>query len=182
MSRTVRSAGIALVRPTAAGDGHELLLVHPGGPFWRNKDAHGWSIPKGEVDDSPPTDSPPTDSPPADSPTADDLEGTARREFAEETGQAVPEGPLVALPELNLGSGKRLNAFLVRGEIDADGIVSNHFELEWPPRSGRMQSFPEVDRAAWFTLDAARDKLHKGQVGLVALVEAALGLRTMNSR
>jgi predicted NUDIX family NTP pyrophosphohydrolase len=197
MSRTVRSAGIALVRPTAAGNGHELLLVHPGGPFWRNKDTHGWSIPKGEVDDSPPTDSPltedpsadspptsgqPTDSPASGGPTAGDLEATARREFVEETGQAVPGGPLMALPELNLGSGKRLNAFLARGEIDADAIVSNHFEMEWPPRSGRMQSFPEVDRAAWFTLDAARDKLHKGQVGLVALVEAALGPPTMNSR
>lgn len=134
----------------------QILLVHPGGPFWRNKDEHGWSIPKGEHEGE----------------LLDELiEATALREFSEETGHPVPAGDLLPLPELRLGSSKRLRAFVVAGDLDADRIVSNTFELEWPPRSGRMQDFPEVDRAAWFTLDEARTKLHKGQIGLIALVE-----------
>lgn len=155
----VRSAGIALIRPPI--DAPALLLVHPGGPLWRGKDTHAWSIPKGELE-------------PGEEPTPEALEAAARREFAEETGQAVPAGPLVALPELNLGSGKRLHAFLAVGEIDPAAVVSNHFELEWPPRSGRIQTFPEVDTAAWFSFDEARTRLHKGQVGLVGLLERAL--------
>ncbi len=158
MSRPARvTAGIALVRgrPT---DRPELLLVHPGGPFWAGKDEHGWSIPKGELD----------------GPDDLDLEAAARREFVEETGQAVPDGPLTPLPSFGLGSGKRLHAFWLVGEIDADHVVSNEFELEWPPRSGRLQRFPEVDRAAWFDLDHARTRLHKGQVKLVDLLVAAL--------
>lgn len=156
----VRSAGIALVRPPLSDPA--LLLVHPGGPFWRNKDEHAWSIPKGELDG------------PAEGDLGVALEAAARREFAEETGQPPPDGPLIPLPELNLGSGKRLHAFALVGAIDPDAIVSNHFELEWPPRSGRIQRFPEVDRAAWFSFDAARTRLHKGQVGLVGLLEQAL--------
>lgn len=186
MSRPARlSAGIALLRrvgpdPTQV----ELLLVHPGGPFWAGKDIHGWSIPKGELD--------PTADPDADvraHPTAGAIQGaqlggvdvtgaelevTARREFTEETGQPVPPGPLMALPSFSVGSGKRLHAFWLEGEIDADAVVSNEFELEWPPRSGRLQRFPEVDRAAWYDLDTARTRLHKGQVKLVDLLASAL--------
>ena len=158
------SAGIALVRPGLQGV-PELLLVHPGGPFWRHKDEHAWSIPKGELDSPPPHD-------------RAQLEAAARREFTEETGQAVPGGEMLMLPELNLGSGKRLHAFALVGEIEAEAVVSNEFELEWPPRSGRIERFPEVDRAAWFTLDQARTRLHKGQVALLDRLEAAgLGAR-----
>lgn len=156
----VRSAGIALVR--RRGDDVELLLVHPGGPFWQNKDANAWSVPKGEID--------------VDEPTVDDIEATARREFTEETGHRVPDGPLLALPEFRLGSSsKRLCCFVAAGDLDPATIVSNDFELEWPPRSGRTQSFPEVDRAAWYDLDEARAKLHKGQVRLVDLLVEMLG-------
>jgi predicted NUDIX family NTP pyrophosphohydrolase len=158
------SAGIALIRPATAGP--ELLLVHPGGPFWHNRDEHAWSIPKGELDDPPGAGDDPG--------LAALLEATARREFSEETGHPVPDGPLLALPAIPLGSGKRLHPYLLAGEIDASHIVSNHFELEWPPRSGRIQRFPEVDRASWSSLRHARSRLHKGQVKLVDLIEAAL--------
>jgi predicted NUDIX family NTP pyrophosphohydrolase len=157
-ARARASAGIALLRVTVAGQ-PELLLVHPGGPFWRNKDEHAWSIPKGEIDDTQLGGAEP--------------EATARREFTEETGQPVPPGPLLPLPAVNLGSGKRLYPFALVGEIDSALVVSNDFELEWPPRSGRLQRFPEVDRAAWFGLAEARTKLHKGQVALVDRLEAA---------
>lgn len=147
------SAGIAVVRREGKTD--QILLVHPGGPFWKNKDEHGWSIPKGEHEDD----------------LDDDLIlATARREFTEEIGHPVPAGRLIPLPEIKLASAKRLRAFVVSGDLDADHIVSNTFEMEWPPRSGTMALFPEVDRAAWFSLDEARTKLHKGQVGLVDLV------------
>ncbi len=157
------SAGIALIRGRGAGR-PELLLVHPGGPFWADKDEHGWSIPKGELDDLGP----------GQAPSGAELEAAARREFAEETGQPVPDGPLSPLPAFSVGSGKRLHAFWLEGEIDANGIVSNELELEWPPRSGRLQRFPEVDRAAWFDLDDATTRLHKGQVKLVDLLITAL--------
>lgn len=164
MTRPARvSAGIALVRRRAT-DRPELLLVHPGGPFWAGKDEHGWSIPKGELDDLEP----------GAAPGRDELEAAARREFAEETGQPVPAGPLAPLPPFSVGSGKRLHAFWLEGEIDADAVVSNDFELEWPPRSGRFQRFPEVDRAAWFDLEQAITRLHKGQVKLVDLLITAL--------
>ncbi|MEL7155517.1 MAG: NUDIX domain-containing protein [Actinomycetota bacterium] len=154
----MRSAGIALLRPGPDGPrAPEVLLVHPGGPFWRNKDTHAWSIPKGEVDEP--------------EPTSADLEATARREFAEETGHPAPDGPLVALPEFRLGSSsKRLHCFVTVGRLDPATVVSNTFDLEWPPQSGTLQSFPEVDRADWFDLAEARTKLHKGQVPLVDLL------------
>lgn len=158
----VLSAGIALVR--GAGDDAEILLVHPGGPFWRNKDEHAWSVPKGEVDV-------------ADDADPDDtaVEAAARREFSEETGHPAPAGPLIALPRLRLGSSsKRLQCFAAAGDLEPSAIVSNTFEMEWPPRSGRLASFPEVDQAAWFRLDVARSKLHKGQVPLVDLLLAEL--------
>lgn len=152
------SAGIAVVRRVE--DETQILLVHPGGPFWRNKDEHAWSIPKGEHEDE----------------HRDDLiVATARREFEEETGHPVPDGELLALPVMRLGSSsKRLRAWVIVGDLDADRITSNTFELEWPPRSGRTATFPEVDRAAWFDLDAARTRLHKGQVGLVDLLAAVI--------
>lgn len=146
------SAGIVLHRRGPRGP--EILLVHPGGPFWADKDEHGWSIPKGEYDD-------------------EDAEAAAVREFAEELGQTVPDGPRVALPPFRAGR-KRIVAWLVDGDLDPAAIRSNTFELEWPPRSGRVQEFPEVDRAAWYDLQQAASKLHKGQIPLIELVRAAL--------
>lgn len=134
----------------------DLLLVHPGGPFWAGKDKHAWSIPKGEFD-----------------PETEDPRSAALREFAEELGCPPPGGPMVALSPFRAGS-KTIWAWLVEGDLDTSTIVSNEFEMEWPPKSGRMQSFPEVDRAAWFPLDQAREQLHKNQTSLVDLVTGAL--------
>lgn len=149
------SAGIVLHRQGPRGT--EILLVHPGGPLWASKDEHGWSIPKGEYD-----------------PTGEDAEAAALREFAEETGRAVPDGPRRALPTFRAGR-KRITAWLVAGDLDPNEVRSTCFEMEWPPRSGRIQEFPEVDRAAWFTLDDAATKLHKGQNPLIRLIDEALG-------
>lgn len=142
-----------------------MLLVHPGGPFWRNKDAHAWSIPKGLVGDHHDGRGEPAEETPED---------TARREFAEETGSPAPAGPLVALDEIDLGSGKRLRAFAAIGEFDPASLASNTFEIEWPPRSGRLAEFPEVDRAEWVPLDDATAKLHKGQARLVDALRTAI--------
>ena len=142
----------------------EVLLVHPGGPFWRNKEEHAWSIPKGEIDDATA----------AGGVDAELAERTARREFVEETGHPVPDGPLVALDEFAVGSGKKLRAFAVAGDLDASSITSNTFEMEWPPRSGRHQTFPEVDEARWVPIAESRSKLHKGQAKLVTLLETLL--------
>lgn len=137
-----RSAGILLHRRGPAGV--EVLLVHPGGPFWAKKDAGAWSIPKGEFG---------ADEAPADA---------ARREFVEELG--VDPGPaLIPLGVVTQSRAKVVHPFAVEGDLDPAAITSNTFELEWPPRSGRMQAFPEVDRAAWFTLDEARAKIVGGQ-------------------
>lgn len=143
-----------MVRPS--GDSVELLLVHPGGPFWAGKDEHAWSIPKGEFD-----------------PDTEDPRSAALREFVEELGCRPPERPMVALSPFRAGS-KTIWAWLVRGDLDPSTITSNNFEMEWPPRSGRTQSFPEVDRAAWFPLEQARKQLHKNQASLVDLVTDAL--------
>lgn len=140
------SAGVLLHRPGPGG--REVLLVHPGGPFWARKDEAAWSMPKGLTD------------------PGEALEAAARREFAEEVGQ-VPDGTLVPLGEFKLSSGKLLVAFALEGDFDPKALVSNSFEMEWPPRSGQRQSFPEVDRAGWFSLDEARTKLHLGQRVLV---------------
>src|SRR5688572_24489499 len=117
-----------------------------GGPFWAKKDDGGWSIPKGEhaPDEEPLT--------------------AARREFEEELGLPLPAQEFVLLGELRVTSGKRLTVWAGEGDLDTAAVRSNTFELEWPPRSGRLQEFPEIDRAAWFGLDAARPKLVKGQV------------------
>jgi predicted NUDIX family NTP pyrophosphohydrolase len=148
------SAGILLHRPGT--DGPEVLLVHPGGPYWARKDAGAWSIPKGEHDEG------------------EDPRACARREFAEETGTTLPEGALEDLGEVRLKSGKRVAAFAAAGDLDPAAVVSNTFELEWPPRSGRIQAFPEIDRASWFPLDVAREKLNPAQVAFVDRLEALL--------
>ena len=143
-----RSAGILLHRTR---DGvREVLLVHPGGPYWANKDAGAWSIPKGEYEDG------------------DDPEACARREFEEELGTPLPkDAELTELGTVKLKSGKQVTAYAAEGDLDAGAVTSNTFTMEWPPRSGRMQEFPEVDRAGWFGLEEAREKLNPAQAELL---------------
>jgi predicted NUDIX family NTP pyrophosphohydrolase len=141
------SAGILLYR--RAADGIEVLLGHMGGPFWARKDAGAWSIPKGEY---------------ADGETAWDA---ARREFTEELGHPVPRGEPLPLGEIRQSGGKVVTAWALEGDLDADAITSNTFDLEWPPRSGRRQSFPEIDRAAWLSLAAARGLIVRAQAVLL---------------
>jgi predicted NUDIX family NTP pyrophosphohydrolase len=136
------SAGILLYRAT--GGELAVLLVHPGGPFWRQKDLGAWSIPKGEYG--------------AD----EDPESAARREFAEELGIAA-EGPLTPLGEIRQKGGKLVTAFALCGDLDPASIRSNEFQLEWPPRSGTLVCYPEIDRAEWFSLPEAAEKLLAGQ-------------------
>ena len=141
-----RSAGVLAFRDRNGA--LEVLLVHPGGPFWRNKDVGAWSIPKGEFGAN------------------EEAEAVARREFAEELGTALTAA-LVPLGEIRQRGGKVVEAFAAEIDLDADAIVSNDFELEWPPRSGRMQRFPEVDRAAWFDLAEARRRINSAQAALL---------------
>jgi predicted NUDIX family NTP pyrophosphohydrolase len=149
-----RSAGILLYR---VGDrGLEVLLVHPGGPFFARKDDGAWSIPKGLYEDD-------------EEPLA-----AARREFAEELGSACPDGPALELGEIRQRNGKRVTAWALEGDLDAETITSNTFTIEWPPRSGRRQEFPEIDRAGWFTLDAARVKILAAQAPLLDRLAAAV--------
>ncbi len=148
------SAGILAYR--RARYGLEVLLVHPGGPYWRKKDDGAWSIPKGEID------------------TSEDPEQAARREFAEELGPAASIGPLRALGEIRQRGGKRVIAFCGEADFDTASLVSNSFEIEWPPKSGRIAAFPEVDRAAWFDLDAARSKMLSAQTELLDQLEKSL--------
>jgi predicted NUDIX family NTP pyrophosphohydrolase len=151
-----QSAGLVLYR---RHDGAlEVMLVHMGGPFWARKDEGAWSIPKGEHEDG------------------DDPWAVARREFAEELGQDVPAGEPLTLGTVRQSSGKLVTAFALEADLDVSTVSSNTFELEWPPRSGRLQAFPEVDRADWFDLETAARKLVKGQVPLLArLAEAVAG-------
>jgi predicted NUDIX family NTP pyrophosphohydrolase len=153
----VRSAGILLHR--AAAGGVEVLLGHMGGPYWARKDAGAWSIPKGEH-----------------GPDEEALQ-VARREFAEEMGSPVPAADLVPLGELRQPSGKLLTVWAGEGDLDAASIRSNTFELEWPPRSGRRQAFPEIDRAAWLGMAEARTRLVRGQVPFLDRLVAALAGR-----
>ena len=134
----------------------EVLLVHPGGPFWARRDAHAWSIPKGEAAPD------------------EDLAAAARRECLEETGFA-PDGPLIPLSPRRQPGGKLVHAWAVEADWDPANLKSNAFTMEWPPRSGRLRSFPEVDRAAWFPLAEAREKIHKGQGGFLDELAAKLG-------
>jgi predicted NUDIX family NTP pyrophosphohydrolase len=142
-----RSAGIVLHRSGAAGV--EVLLVHPGGPFWARKDAGAWSIPKGEYEDG------------------EDPLACALREFEEETGTRLDATDVVELGSVRQKSGKQVTAWAVAGDLDPATVRSNTFAMEWPPRSGRQAEFPEVDRAEWFGVEVAREKLVSGQVELL---------------
>jgi predicted NUDIX family NTP pyrophosphohydrolase len=141
------SAAILLFRRGA--DGVEVFLVHPGGPFWAKKDLGAWSLPKGEYDRN-------------EAPLT-----AALREFEEETGFRVESGGLHPLGELKQPGGKIVTAWAVEQDVDPALVKSNLFEMEWPPKSGKRQSFPEVDRAGWFSLAEAREKLLKGQLGFL---------------
>jgi predicted NUDIX family NTP pyrophosphohydrolase len=150
-----KSAGVLLYRERA---GHvEVLLVHPGGPFWAKKDQGAWSIPKGEFAEG------------------EDAALAARREFAEETGLALG-GEMMPLEPVRQPGGKVVCAWAMKGDWDPARLKSNTFSMEWPPRSGRQQEFPEVDRAAWFTLREARRKVLKGQTFLLDQLHAKLML------
>jgi predicted NUDIX family NTP pyrophosphohydrolase len=146
-----RSAGLLLFR--TSDETLEVLLVHPGGPLWAKKDAGAWSIPKGEIGES-----------------EDPLE-TARREFAEETGQKV-DGPVIELGEIRQKGGKTVQAWAMKGDLDPATIRSNTFTMQWPPRSGRMREFAEVDRAQWFTLEKAREKINPAQMAFLKRLKA----------
>ncbi|MET1010757.1 MAG: NUDIX domain-containing protein [Actinomycetota bacterium] len=149
------SAGLLAYRRTGAGV--EILLVHPGGPYWAKKDDGAWSVPKGEYE-----------------PSEDPLE-VARREFEEEIGQTPPAGSEpVWLGELRQPSGKVVSAWAMEGDLDVREVRSNSFEMEWPPRSGRTQEFPEVDRAGWFGLEEARRKILRGQAGFLDRLDELL--------
>lgn len=137
-----RSAGILLYR--RAGNGLEIFLVHPGGPFWAKKDAGAWSIPKGEID------------------AGEEPEGAAKREFEEETGIALT-GELSPLGVFQQPSGKRVAAFAFEGDVDPSGVTSNYCRIEWPPKTGRKIDIPEIDRAGWFRPEEAMAKIVKGQ-------------------
>ncbi|HEX2628550.1 MAG TPA: NUDIX domain-containing protein [Chitinophagaceae bacterium] len=134
----------------------ECCLVHPGGPFFKNKDLGAWSIPKGEFEEG------------------EDKLVAAKREFKEEMGFAV-NGKFIALDPVKLKSGKLVYAWAVEMDFDTSVISSNEFEIEWPPRSGRMQSFPEIDRASWFSLETAMEKINEGQRGLIIQLKNILG-------
>ena len=151
-----RSAGVLLYRLSERGP--EVLLGHPGGPFWARRDDGAWSIPKGEyAEDEPPL-------------------AAALREFAEELGSPVPAGRQVELGVVKLPSGKQLTVYAVEADFDPRTVRSNTFELEWPPKSGRLSSFPEIDRASWFDVPTARTKLSRGQAEFVDRLLAELGL------
>jgi predicted NUDIX family NTP pyrophosphohydrolase len=149
-----QSAGLLLYRQT--GDDIEVLLAHPGGPFWKNKDAGAWTIPKGLIS-------------PGETPLA-----AARREFAEETGHR-PQGETIPLGNARQPGGKIVHIWAVQEDWDTALLQSNMFEMEWPPRSGRRQSFPEIDRAGWFDVAAARLKILKGQADFIDRLLEAIG-------
>jgi predicted NUDIX family NTP pyrophosphohydrolase len=144
---STRSAGLLVWR--GSGEAREVLLVHPGGPFWARRDAGAWSIPKGEVDAS-------------EEPLA-----AALREFAEELGSPPPDGEPVGLGSVRQKNRKEVLAWALEGDLDATAAHSNTFTMEWPPRSGQTAEFPEVDRAEWFTVAAAREKLIPAQAAFL---------------
>ena len=151
-----RSAGLLLYRRRPQGI--EVLLVHPGGPFWTRRDLGAWSIPKGEI-------------------AADeDAEAAARREAAEELGLAVT-GALLPLSPIRQRGGKQVSAWALEADWDPDTLVSNLFELEWPPRSGRRERFPEVDRASWFPIEEAKARLVSGQAEFLDELERILNAK-----
>ncbi len=147
------SAGLLLYRFAAGG--LEVMLVHPGGPYWARKDAGAWSIPKGEIE------------------PGEEALSAARREFGEETGASV-DGEFVPLQPVKLRSGKLIHAWAVQADFDPASLSSNLFSMEWPPRSGEQREFPEADRAAWYGVEAARLKIHPGQAPLLDYLLAHL--------
>jgi predicted NUDIX family NTP pyrophosphohydrolase len=149
------SAGI-LVYNITSDDGPIVLLVHPGGPFWKNKDEGAWSIPKGEYIEG------------------EDPLGAAKREFKEETGCELPPGDFIPLQPVKMQSGKMISAWTVRLAVDLAHFTSNQFEMEWPPKSGRKQFFPEVDKAEWFTLQVAKSKINKSQIHFIEQLELSV--------
>jgi predicted NUDIX family NTP pyrophosphohydrolase len=151
------SAGLLVYRRTEGAP--EVLLVHPGGPFWAKKDEGAWSLPKGEYEEG------------------EDPLAVAVREFTEETGADAPDvGAAVPLGEQRQASGKRVRAWAVECDVDVGHVRSNTFSMEWPPRSGRTQEFPEVDRAGWFSMEEGRRKLLRGQVPFLDRLAQLLGL------
>jgi predicted NUDIX family NTP pyrophosphohydrolase len=153
------SAGILLFRKRP--EGVQVLLVHPGGPFWARKDAGAWSIPKGLANE------------------AEDLLAAAKREFFEETGMAV-EGEFLDLGAHKQPGGKTIVAFAQEGDFDSASLTSNAFSIEWPPHSGRMAEFPEVDKAGWFSIDEAMGKATRGQRPIIAALAEKLGVKRPN--
>ena len=151
---SLESAGLLVYRQR--DEQFEVLLVHPGGPFWLKRDDGAWSIPKGEI---------------TENEVGVDV---ARREFQEELGAPAPAGQLTPLGSVRQGGGKMVHAWGVAGDLDVTRLTSNTFEIEWPPRSGKMQQFPEVDRAAWFAPAAARRKLIPAQTAFIDRLEALL--------
>jgi predicted NUDIX family NTP pyrophosphohydrolase len=148
-----KSAGLLLYR--FLKNQLQVFLIHPGGPFFRNKDAGSWSIPKGEfMADEAPVDA-------------------AKREFLEETGLKI-DGNFIPLAPILQKGGKTVYAWAVECDVDHEKIVSNHFELEWPPKSGKTQTFPEVDKAAWFDIDTARIKINQAQIDLINELESKI--------
>ena len=139
------------------GNSIEVFLIHPGGPYWVNKNSGAWSIPKGEIN------------------AGEDAIDAARREFQEETG-FVAEGELIPLPSVKQKSGKVVSAWAVEGEIDPTAVKSNTFSMEWPPKSGRQTEFPEVDGAAWFSIDAAKSHMIPAQIALIESLCAHLAI------
>jgi len=150
-----RSAGILLYRRSA--EELEVLLVHPGGPFFRGRDVGTWGVPKGEYERD------------------EEPRACGIREFEEELGQPPPPGPMIPLGEIRQKNGKLVTAWALEGDLDADGARSNTFVVEWPPRSGRMEEFPEIDRAAWLTLEAAAEKIIDAQQPFLDRLADALG-------
>jgi predicted NUDIX family NTP pyrophosphohydrolase len=151
------SAGIMLWRRTA--EGLDVLLGHNGGPLFARKNEGHWTVLKGEVE------------------AGEDLRAVARREFTEETGHEVPDGPMIELGQIRQRSGKVVMAWAIEGDLDPDTAVSNTFELEWPPGSGRIQAFPEIDRVAWFELPEARRMIKRAQAPFLDRLEASLRTR-----
>ena len=149
--RTEISAGILAFR---RHEGLEILLAHPGGPYWRNKDLGAWTIPKGVVE-------------------SDDLLACAKREFNEETG-LIADGTIISLEPIRQKSGKTVHAFALEADFDLTGFISNAFEMEWPPRSGTMQRFPEIDRIAYFDEATARQKILAAQMPFIDQLVARL--------
>lgn len=149
-----KSAGLLMYRHNAAG-ALEVLLAHPGGPFWKTKDEGAWTLPKGEYEEP------------------EEALSAAQREFVEETGFPVTP-PFLALGEVVQKSGKRISAWAFAGECEASRLRCNTFEMEWPPRSGRRQSYPEIDRVEWLELEAAQRKINPAQRPLLTRLDKAL--------